>query len=268
MSTKDDFQPIPAFGRPYVLSIAGFDPSGGAGILADVKTFEANHAYGLGVCTAITYQDESSFSGLSWISLEEIIRQTDTVLKKYKPDCIKIGLIESLPVLLKLIHHIRKHLPTVRIIWDPILKASAGFDFHSQIDLPVFRDICSELFLITPNIPEAVELGEAGAAEMNAAEISKACNVFLKGGHRADKTGEDLLFLTNGKRITYGGRPKSIYQKHGTGCILSSAIAARLAKGADLEKACLLAKDYTLTVLESNISLLGFHAFEGTEFNR
>jgi hydroxymethylpyrimidine/phosphomethylpyrimidine kinase len=262
MSTKEDSNDLPPFSRPYVLSIAGFDPSAGAGILADIKTFEANHAYGLGVCTALTFQNDANFTGLTWIGIEDILRQTDSVLKKYKPACVKIGLIESLPVLLKLIRHIRHQLPDARIIWDPILKASAGFDFHKVIDQALLTEICSELFLITPNIPEAVELGTAGAAEMNAAELSKHCHVFLKGGHRADKTGEDILFLKNGKRVTYGGRPKSVFQKHGSGCILSSAIAARLAKGAELEKACLLAKDYTLTVLESNVSLLGFHAFE------
>ncbi len=268
MSTKNSQEEMPPFSRPYVLSMAGFDPSAGAGLLADIKTFEANHAYGLGVCTAITFQTDESFDGVQWIGTEAIIKQCDLLLKKYKPQYIKIGLIENMTVMLNLIRHIRHQSETVRFIWDPILKASAGFEFHTKVDQMLLKEICEELYLITPNIPEAVELGESGAAEMNAAELSKYCHVFLKGGHRADKTGEDLLYVKNGKRITFGGRPKSLFQKHGSGCVLSSAIAARLAKGADLEKACLLAKDYTLSVLESNVSLLGFHAFEGPEFNR
>jgi hydroxymethylpyrimidine/phosphomethylpyrimidine kinase len=248
--------------RPYVLSIAGFDPSAGAGILSDIKTFEANRVYGLGACSAITYQDDQHFEGLKWIPASEILLQVNAVLRKFPVACVKIGLIESLETALFLIREMKKIRPDILIVWDPILKASAGFEFHSKPNLAVLHELCAGLTLITPNIPEAVELGETGAAELNAAGLSAFCPVFLKGGHSEKKTGEDFLFLKNGKRISFGGRTFDIKPKHGSGCILSAAITARLAKGADLEKACLLGKEYALGVLESNESLLGYHAFE------
>ncbi len=248
--------------RPSVISIAGFDPSAGAGILADIKTFEANRVYGLGVCSAITYQDDQHFRGVNWLTAEEIMLQVLVLLNRFDVKFVKIGLIESLDSALTVIRKIKKTVPEIQIIWDPILKASAGFEFHSKPGTELLQELCTELFLITPNIPEAVELGESGAAEQNATELSRYCNVFLKGGHHAKKTGEDFLYHKQGKRISFGGRTFDVKPKHGSGCVLSAAITAWLAKGAVLEKACLLAKDYTLRVLESNDSLLGYHAME------
>jgi hydroxymethylpyrimidine/phosphomethylpyrimidine kinase len=245
--------------RPYAISIAGFDPSAGAGILADIKTMEACHVYGLGVCTAITYQHDERFAGVTWIPEAEMIRQTDILLERFRPAYIKIGLIENLDTLLRLLIHIRSRLPEVRFIWDPILKASAGFSFHSKPDQTLLEKVCTEIYLLTPNLPEALELGETESAELNARTLSRYTNVFLKGGHRKDRAGEDILMLKQGKQIHFGGRTQPVFPKHGSGCILSSAISSFLAKGAELEKACLLAKEYTLEVLDSNESLLGYH---------
>jgi hydroxymethylpyrimidine/phosphomethylpyrimidine kinase len=83
-------------GRPYVLSIAGFDPSGGAGLLADIKTFELHRVQGMGVCTSLTFQNENEFEGLVWIEMPEIKKQLDILFKKYFFDYVKIGLIKSL----------------------------------------------------------------------------------------------------------------------------------------------------------------------------
>ncbi|HXC06124.1 MAG TPA: hydroxymethylpyrimidine/phosphomethylpyrimidine kinase [Bacteroidia bacterium] len=245
--------------RPYVLSIAGFDPSAGAGVLADIKTMEACHVYGFGVCTSITFQHDQTFKGLHWLPEAEITQQIDVLLERFRPSFIKIGLIENLHLLLKLIKHIRTTIPEAHFIWDPILRASAGYSFHSSPDIMLLQQVCEEVFLLTPNLPEALELGETESAELNAAWLSNYCNVFLKGGHRNDRVGEDTLFLKQGKRISYGGRTQPVFPKHGSGCILSSAICSFLAKGAELQKACLLAKEYTLEVLDSNESLLGFH---------
>ena len=116
--------------RPYVLSIAGFDPSGGAGILADIKTMEALQVQGFGVATSLTYQNENAFLGLHWISLERIIAQLKPLISIYPISVVKIGLIESPTVLQGLLNYLKENLPSVRIVWDPILRASAGFDFH------------------------------------------------------------------------------------------------------------------------------------------
>src|SRR5258706_15915901 len=115
--------------RKYVISIAGFDPSAGAGILADVKTLEAMKVYALGVCSGITFQTEDEFVGVSWIPLHQIELQLELLLKKYSVEFVKIGLIQSLEMLDELVQFVRTKFPGVKIIWDPILKASAGFQF-------------------------------------------------------------------------------------------------------------------------------------------
>src|ERR1700729_4382873 len=107
--------------RPYVLSIAGFDPSGGAGILADIKTFEAQQTLGLGVCSALTYQTENTFEGVTWVNKDTIIKQLAPLLKAYSIDYVKIGLIENMEVLNSIIDYLLGKNPSMRIIWDPIL---------------------------------------------------------------------------------------------------------------------------------------------------
>ena len=104
--------------RPYVLSIAGFDPSGGAGILADIKTFENNGVYGFGVCSALTYQNDKEFIHVDWIDPDKIKQQILVLFKKFRIDFIKIGLIENFSVLLQLVKWIRSKNPEVIIIWE------------------------------------------------------------------------------------------------------------------------------------------------------
>src|SRR5436190_455124 len=97
--------------RPFVLSIAGFDPSSGAGISADLKAFEMNHTYGLGVCTSITFQNDNEFDGIEWTSFASIQKQIDVLFRKYKIDVIKIGLIADLIILNNIIDYLLSHKP-------------------------------------------------------------------------------------------------------------------------------------------------------------
>jgi hydroxymethylpyrimidine/phosphomethylpyrimidine kinase len=245
--------------RTYVLSIAGFDPSGGAGVLADIKTFESNKVYGLGIISANTFQNDIEFKNVDWISVEKIIEQIDLLRKRFEFEYVKIGLIESLEVLNKITSCLTSHIPNVKIIWDPILKASAGFEFHKEVDKILLEKICKQLYIITPNVPEALSLGSSKDANENAKQLSQHCNVFLKGGHSEKKVGYDTLFLKEGKQFSFRPKIKNIFPKHGSGCVLSSAIAANLAKGEDLHRACLKAKQYTEKILRSNKTLLGYH---------
>lgn len=245
--------------RPYVLSIAGFDPSGGAGVMADIKTFESNKVYGLGVISANTFQNDEEFKSIDWIPAEKIIEQIDLLKKRFEFEYVKIGLIESLDVLDKVISYLTSHFSHPKIIWDPIFKASAGFEFHKETDKLLIEKICKELYLITPNVPEALQLGTHTEAIENAKHLSQFCHVFLKGGHAEKKVGYDVLFLRDGKQFSFRPKMKNIFPKHGSGCVLSSAITANLAKGEDLHRACLKAKRYTEKVLSSNKTLLGFH---------
>ena len=245
--------------RLYVLSIAGFDPSGGAGVLADVKTFESNKVYGLGVISANTFQNDTEFGKVDWISVEKIIEQIAILQKRFEFDYVKIGLIENLEALDKIVSYLISKNTNIKIIWDPILKASAGFEFHKQVDDVLLEKICKQLYIITPNVPEALSLGLFKDVVENAKHFSKYCHVFLKGGHAEKKVGYDTLFLKEGKQFSFRPKTKNIFPKHGSGCVLSSALTADLAKGEDLQRACLKAKQYTERILSSNKTLLGYH---------
>jgi hydroxymethylpyrimidine/phosphomethylpyrimidine kinase len=247
--------------RPVVLSIAGLDPCSGAGLTADIKTFEANRVYGLGIASAITYQHDTFFQKVDWIALDKIIEQVELQKQRFSIQWIKVGLIENLQILDQLLAHLLSSLPEVNIIWDPVLKASSGYHFHSSISSSLIKDICKKIFLITPNVPEAVLLEETDNAKENAKRLSTHCHVYLKGGHSTDEKGKDFLFTKEGAFFSFNPRCKHIFEKHGSGCVLSAALTAQLAKKTKLRAACLKAKTYTASFLNSNSSLLGYHKF-------
>ena len=248
---------MPSF-RPYALSIAGFDPSGGAGLLADCKTLEANGVYGLGVCTALTIQNDVTFERVSWVTPTDIRDQIRLLLARFPIDFVKIGLYESLPQLLELTRWLKNQNPYLQLVWDPVLKATAGFEFHQQPDPELLRALCMQMALLTPNRPEMLRLWPAPTAEGAAEVVSAWCPVLLKGGHTTGSEATDLLFCSgpvqafSAPRLPHG-------EKHGSGCVLSAAILGQLARGAALIDACRVGKAYTATVLASNSSLLGYH---------
>jgi hydroxymethylpyrimidine/phosphomethylpyrimidine kinase len=243
--------------RLPVLSIAGFDPSGGAGILADIKTFEANKLLGLGVCTAITFQNDQEFDGVQWVPSDEIQRQIEVLARRFSLDWVKIGLIENLPTLKLLIQYLKELNPEVKIIWDPIFKASAGFVFHSQLDREDLTEICKDITLLTPNLDEINKMFPDMSPESGADYLSQYCNILLKGGHDAGDKARDLLFA-NGLITIYESDRMSC-GKHGTGCVLSSAILTNLAKGYDIKDACREGKEYVTDFIKSDSGLLGLH---------
>lgn len=252
--------------RNCVLSIAGFDPSGGAGILADIKTFEANQVCGMGVLSALTFQNDILFQELKWIETDEILQQVAVLQKRFEFSVVKIGLIQDLEVLKIIIKALKQALPGCQIIWDPIVKASAGFQFHKHFEREQLFAVLENCFLITPNIEEVVFL--AGIDKpMDAAQLlAKYCNVLLKGGHSKEEPGVDFLFMQDQvEKIFPTG--KVVFAKHGSGCVLSSAIASNLAKGNDLTKSCREAKIYVEQFLSSNETLLGTHDVHPTSIH-
>jgi hydroxymethylpyrimidine/phosphomethylpyrimidine kinase len=244
--------------RPYALTIAGFDPSAGAGVLADVKALEANGVYGLAACTALTVQNDVAFERVSWVGLADMQDQIQVLLARFSVGFIKIGLIESLPVLLELIHWLKAQNPTVQLIWDPVLKATAGYEFHQRPDAELLQAICRELALITPNRPEALRLLPAASPEAAAEALAAWCPVLLKGGHAEGDLATDVLLTLESRHVLASPRlPHG--EKHGSGCVLSAAILARLALGDALPEACRQGKAYTAAFLGSNDSRLGYH---------
>ncbi len=245
--------------RPKLLSVAGFDPSGGAGILADIKTFEQHRCLGFSVCTTITYQNEKRFDGLDFLPWDSVEKQLAMLAEEHQMDFIKIGLVKDLEFLLGLLGSLRSHFPKAIIVWDPIVKASAGYTFWKSMDhiLSVMR----EVDYITPNWDEALLLFEPNEGE-DLVKLIQAkgldTKIILKGGHNPDKPGVDYL-ISEGMVYPFNPKKTDIRPKHGSGCIFSSAFSANLANGYPPIKSVIRAKNYTLDRLLSNDSLLAYH---------
>ncbi len=239
------------------MSIAGFDPSGGAGVLADIKTFEQLKVHGLSVCTAMTLQTESEFYTLQWQPIDEILSATDVLMKKYKVETVKIGVVKDAKFLAQIVEKLKSINPEVKIVWDPILKSTSEFSFFDLNTISELKNVLDQIDLITPNYNEYNVLKEYYLFETS----KNGCPVLIKGGHREDKTGTDILW-ENGKEISIepNNTTSVFYPKHGSGCVLSSAIASHLAKGENLENACRKGKLYIEKFLTSNQMFLGFHS--------
>ena len=233
--------------RPYCLTIAGFDPSGGAGVLADCKTFEQNKTQGLAVMTANTFQTEDSFQRVDWIADEIILEQLHLLLDRYKIRFIKIGLISSGELLEKIVHALNQKCVNPTIVWDPILSATAGGEFNAKRFNEFLKSEACKNLIITPNLPEYESL-----------ELKNSSNtIYLKGGH-AEIIGKDFLHF-EGKVFPLSPQVKTDFSKHGTGCIFSSALLANLALEYPMLKACMRAKRYVEKRITSNPSLLAYH---------
>ena len=254
--------------RPKILTIAGLDPSSGAGLTADIKTFEALKCYGLAVCTANTIQNDVEFDSCYWVDILIIKSQIELLFKQFSIDFVKIGIVRSWHVLDEIIDFLLIQNPTVKIIVDPVLRSSSAFNFHDVENNTeaknlssdhYFDTILNKIYLLTPNYNEIRELYKDKDIEETIKYISEQTNILLKGGHLETAIGKDVLFTKEGMTFLLNPKMKNISEKHGSGCILSSAITAQLALGFNLLKSCYRAKRYTEKVLSSNTTLLGYH---------
>lgn len=244
--------------RNYVLTIAGFDPSNGAGLTADIKTFEQHKIYGLSVCSAITVQTEDEFYDIRWEKLEDILKSLKILLNKYPVSVVKTGILPSLDYLIEIVSFLNSNFPEIKIIVDPILKSSTGFNFMDNSSKENFYKILKNCFLITPNLNEIRLITVLENEQEAAKEISEYCNVLLKGGHSDEKLGIDYLYSEN--TITeFKPNQTNGSNKHGSGCILSASIAANLALDFSLIESCKLSKQYIESILSSNNTLLAYH---------
>jgi hydroxymethylpyrimidine/phosphomethylpyrimidine kinase len=246
----------------YTLTIAGFDPSGGAGILADIKSFEHFKCIGMAVQTANTIQTENDFLSVNWIDEKHILNQLETLLKLYKFKYVKIGLIKDLSILNRVVDMCLFYNPKVKIIWDTVLSSSTGFNFNLPTEGLI--DILKKIYLITPNWQEINTLSSINQSFNSAEFLAQYTKVYLKGGHNYKQLGKDYLFEQKEGKITqksFNPKPtvKPITPKHGSGCVFSSALTANLAKGFTLQKSILKSKRYIEHYLSSNNTLLGTH---------
>ncbi|MBX9871018.1 MAG: bifunctional hydroxymethylpyrimidine kinase/phosphomethylpyrimidine kinase [Burkholderiaceae bacterium] len=238
---------------PRVLSIAGSDSGGGAGIQADLKTFSALGCYGMTAITALTAQNTQGVRGIHGVPPEFLAAQIDAVLEDIGADAVKIGMLHAPEIVRVVAQALRKYKPQ-HVVLDPVMVATSGDRLIAEETVSV---LVQELFplatVITPNLDEAeLLLGHtiAGipALEGAARELQAlgAQGVLLKGGHLKGDEVVDLL-LQGGREPLRLASPRIASENvHGTGCTLSSAIAAQLALGHGLEDAVRLARAYIL----------------------
>ncbi|HKX87369.1 MAG TPA: hydroxymethylpyrimidine/phosphomethylpyrimidine kinase [Flavobacterium sp.] len=245
--------------RPFVLSIAGFDPTAGAGVLADVKTFEQHQVYGLSIITGNTIQTENEFQTVEWTPLQFVLNSIAILFGNYNIKAVKIGIVPSLDHLKSIVDEIRKYSKEVKIVWDTVLKSSTEFEFITIENQSDLNGILDQMDLITPNYNEMLKLvPQKTTPEEIGQSLSKHCAVLLKGGHNPGAVGIDYLY-TGDEHFSLNPKTITVMEKHGTGCVLSSAITANLALNHDLPKSCQKAKLYIEHYLNTNNTLLGYH---------
>ena len=243
-----------------VLTIAGSDSGGGAGIQADIKTMTMNGVFAVSAVTALTAQNTTGVQGIFEVTPAFLAQQLDSIFTDLRPAAVKIGMVSSA----SLIEVIAERLAFYRaekIVVDPVMVATSG---ARLIEEDAVETLCSRLFplasVLTPNIPEAEILCGSGIAgpeemEIRAREIGErfSCAVLLKGGHSVNDA-NDLLY-SDGQVRWFQGRRIDNPNTHGTGCTLSSAIAANLAKGFALDEAVDRAKEYISGALAAMLDL-------------
>jgi hydroxymethylpyrimidine/phosphomethylpyrimidine kinase len=247
--------------RQIVLSIAGFDPSAGAGVLADIKTFERFKVYGLGISTATTFQTDKIFKDCVWVKAEEVLRQLNLLFDRFDVSAVKIGIVPDIYFLSTVVSEIKSLSPDTQIVWDPVYKSSTGFSFFAEVnDEFILSEVLRNITLITPNHSEAVFFGKEENEQKSAKKISAHCSVLLKDGHGEGALSTDVLYLKSGAEIIISSDRIEGAAKHGSGCVLSAAITSLLAKGNSIEESCREAKKYISQFLVSSNELLGHHA--------
>ena len=252
---------------PNVLSVAGVDPSGGAGILADLKAFSALGAYGCGVVAALTAQNTQAVTGVHTPPTDFLRLQLDTLFADVKIHAVKLGMLGSADIVRTVAERLA-HFAAPFVVCDPVMVAKSGDHLLAKNAVAMLKEaLFAQSFMITPNLPEAGVLLEQRAPETvkemyRAAErlrellpLSSERWVLVKGGHLPGNEVVDLLF--DGDRMIELPAPRvATRNTHGTGCTLSSAIAALLPQHAGgfrpVEHAVRQARDYLLRAIAAS----------------
>lgn len=236
--------------KPTALSIAGSDPSGGAGIQADLKSFAARGVYGMAVLTALTAQNTKGVAGVHLVPAEFVVQQIEVVRADVRIGAVKIGMIAAADIA-EAVASALKGL-TSPIVLDPVMVAKGGQQLLSPETVAVLREsLVPHATVLTPNLPEAAALlgVETATSRADMEEQARALldlgpqAVLLKGGHLPAGDSPDLLAQTDDLLWLSGPRHRT-KNTHGTGCSLSASLAAELAAGATLSAAVSTAKDW------------------------
>jgi hydroxymethylpyrimidine/phosphomethylpyrimidine kinase len=250
--TENGYNQKPPLQYFTVLSIAGSDSGGGAGIQADLKTISAIGCYAMSVITALTAQNTKGVSGIHAVPPAFAVQQIDAVLGDIGADAVKIGMLYSAELIKAVAATLTKH-NAQKIVLDPVMVAQSGDKLLQDDAVEAIKEYLMPLAaVVTPNLPEAEVL--TGQAVKNLQDCKSATralaahgsrSVLIKGGHGEDNQSMDLLYLVRENRWEQLTAERiQTANNHGTGCTLSSAIAAYLARGHDIENAVQKAKAY------------------------
>lgn len=243
-----------------VLTIAGSDSSGGAGIQADIKTMTANNVYGMSAITALTAQNTTGVRGIWEVSPEFLKLQLDAVFEDIFPDAVKIGMLSGKEIVETVADRLL-YYGAERIVLDPVMISTSGSKLMDDTAVEaVISSLAPLADIITPNIPEAEVL--SGMKIITHRDMEKAgeyigekcrCAVLVKGGHNINDA-DDLLYEKGSFEWIQSRRIDNI-NTHGTGCTLSSAIASNLANGYSIAESVKLAKEYISGALSAMLDL-------------
>ena len=242
------------------LTIAGSDCSGGAGIQADLKTMTMNGVYAMSAITALTAQNTTGVRAIQESTPDFLKQQIDAVFEDIYPDAVKIGMVSSVE-LIRVIAERLRYYDAKNVVVDPVMVATSGSALLKNNAVQILiEELLPIATLVTPNIPEAqvisgltIESKEDMIAAAKRIGDSYHCNVLLKGGHSINDA-NDLLYA-DGEIVWFEGQRIDNPNTHGTGCTLSSAIAANLAKGFTLSESVRRAKDYISDALSAMLDL-------------
>ena len=243
-----------------VLTIAGSDSSGGAGIQADIKTISAMGSYAASVITSVTAQNTLGVQGIHPIPTDMVRQQIKSVMDDLHPKAIKIGMVCDKDIALTIAESICKYQPRW-VVYDPVMVSTSGHKLMTDDTIDIIRQkLIPQATLITPNLHEAkILLGNSLKDEeemKKGAELlgkTYRCSVLIKGGHLGSDEMCDILYDTTEKQCFCYHAPKIESRNlHGTGCTLSSAIATKLSQGHPLKEAIALAKDYVTKAIDAS----------------
>jgi hydroxymethylpyrimidine/phosphomethylpyrimidine kinase len=246
--------------RPCVLVIAGIDPSGGAGLYADVQAIAAMGAHALPVVSVLTVQDHNQVFAITPLAPEQILAQIEAVLASIKIAAIKIGIVgtrRNAEAIAHLLKSLVAHQPDLPIVLDPVLASGHGDRLTTEDPIEVIKPIISYATLITPNLPEAALLAN-GSRDMaiQAASLFQqgAKNILIKGGHGTDAIIGNHWFSNDGTTRSWQW-PRLPGDYHGSGCTLASAIAGLLASGINMADAIDRGQTYCQQTLDNAFAI-------------
>ncbi|MGL5545203.1 MAG: bifunctional hydroxymethylpyrimidine kinase/phosphomethylpyrimidine kinase [Cetobacterium sp.] len=243
-----------------ILTIAGSDSCGGAGIQADLKAMSAQGTYGMSVITAITAQNTKGVFAVQELDLDIIKKQIEVLYEDIDISSVKIGMLSSSDII-KTVHETLARVKAKNIVIDPVMISKSGYYLLKEDAIEALKDFLKIGTLVTPNIPEAEVLSDMKIeTEEDMVEAAKriksfgAKNVLIKGGHREDNC-TDILLTENDEIVRFEGVRFKTKNTHGTGCTLSSTIASYIGKGMPVEESVKLGKEYISEAIKNSFSI-------------